>query len=156
MAPLEIFGLQFLMSLLVVSLIAKFYVAPWLAQKSTNDALMILLVPHMFRHIGMSFLVPGLVGPSLAGSFAGAAAYGDLISAFAAVICVIALRMGWGFAIILVWLFNIVGTVDLINALRQAEVIPQLGVTWFIPTFIVPVLLVSHAMIFARLLKKGD
>ena len=89
MTPLEIFGLQFVMSVLVVSLIAKFYVAPWLAQKSTNDALMILLVPHMFRHIGMSFLVPGLVGPSLAGSFAGAAAYGDLISAFAAVLALV-------------------------------------------------------------------
>ena len=42
------------------------------------------------------------------------------------------------------------------SALSQAEVIPQLGITWYIPTFIVPVLLVSHVMIFARLLKKGD
>lgn len=46
MTPLEIFGLQFIMSVLVVSLIAKFYAAPWLAQKSTNDALIILLVSH--------------------------------------------------------------------------------------------------------------
>ena len=39
---------------------------------------------------------------------------------------------------------NLVGTVDLMNALRQAEAVPHLGVTWFIPTFWVPVLLVTH------------
>ncbi|MGK0190031.1 MAG: hypothetical protein ACI9R3_005850, partial [Verrucomicrobiales bacterium] len=53
----------------------------------------------------------------------------------------------------LVWVFNLVGTVDLVNALRQAEAIPHLGVTWFIPTFLVPVLLITHGLIFARLLK---
>lgn len=59
-------------------------------------------------------------------------------------------------AIPVVWAFNVVGIVDLGNALRQAEAIPQLGVTWFIPTFIVPVLLVSHIMIFARLIGRAD
>ena len=51
----------------------------------------------------------------------------------------------------LVWLFNSVGTVDLLNALRQAEAVPHLQTTWYIPTFWVPVLLVTHVMVFARL-----
>jgi hypothetical protein len=55
----------------------------------------------------------------------------------------------------LVWLFNIVGTADLLNALRQADAVPHLGTTWYIPTFLVPLLLVTHVMIFARLLRRG-
>ncbi len=54
----------------------------------------------------------------------------------------------------LVWLFNIVGTVDLFNALRQAEVISNLGTTWLIPTFLVPILLVTHGLIFIRLFRE--
>jgi hypothetical protein len=40
-----------------------------------------------------------------------------------------------------------------LNALRHAELVPDLGATWYIPTFFVPLLLVTHAMIFMRLLK---
>ncbi len=54
-----------------------------------------------------------------------------------------------------VWLFNVVGTVDLLNALRHVEVVSDFGSVWYIPTFFVPLLLVSHIMIFARLLKLG-
>ena len=54
----------------------------------------------------------------------------------------------------LVWIFNIVGTVDLLNALRQPEVPQYLQTTWYIPTFWVPILLVTHAMIFVRLLRR--
>jgi hypothetical protein len=56
-------------------------------------------------------------------------------------------------ALPLVWIFNILGTFDLMNALRQAEAIDYFGPTWFIPTFFVPVLLVTHVMIFARLVR---
>ena len=52
-----------------------------------------------------------------------------------------------------VWLFNVVGTVDLLNALRHVKVVPSFGATWYIPTIFVPLLLVTHFMIFARLLK---
>jgi hypothetical protein len=40
------------------------------------------------------------------------------------------------------------------NALRQAEAVPDLGVAWFIPTFFVPLLLVTHYQIFVRLLQQ--
>ena len=72
-----------------------------------------------------------------------------------ALLALIALRTGWARALALVWLFNIVGTVDLLNALRQANVVPDFGAAWYIPTFFVPLLLVTHFMIFARLLKRG-
>ena len=149
-----IFGLQFVLSVLVVAMIARWYVAPWLAKFSLYSALAILLLPHTFRHVGMSFLVPGLVGDNIPQDFAYAAAYGDLASGLIALAAIFLLRRKSIAAIPVVWFFNILGTVDLVNALRQATVIPELGVTWYIPTFIVPVLLVTHMMIFAQLIRR--
>ncbi len=67
----------------------------------------------------------------------------------------IALRTGWAGALALVWIFNIAGTVDLLNALRHVDVAPYFGAAWYIPTFLVPVLLVTHLMIYIRLLRRG-
>ncbi len=155
MDTLAIFGLQLVLSLLVYALIAKWYVTPWLAEKPIHQALIPLIFPHAFRHIGLAFLVPGLVAHPLPSSFALAAAYGDLVSGLLALLALVALRGGWGLALPLVWLFNIVGTVDLLNALRQADAVPHLLTTWYIPTFLVPLLLVTHTMIFVRLLRRG-
>jgi uncharacterized membrane protein len=54
-----------------------------------------------------------------------------------------------------VWIFNVVGTIDLLNALRHVDVAPKFGAAWYIPTLLVPVLLVTHFMIFVRLAKPG-
>ena len=155
MDALAIFGLQFVLSVIVYALIAKWYVTPWLAEKPIDQALIPLIFPHAFRHIGLTFFVPGVVAQPLPSFFADTAAYGDLISALLALLSLVALRGGWGLALPFVWLFNTVGTVDLLNALRHADAVPNLGATWYIPTFLVPLLLVTHFMIFARLLRRG-
>ncbi len=136
------------------ALLAKWYVTPWLAEKPIHQALIPLIFPHAFRHIGLTFFVSGVVAQPLPSFFAYTVAYGDLVSGLLALLSLVALRGGWGLALPLVWLFNIVGTVDLLNALRQADAVPNLGATWYIPTFWVPVLLVTHVMIFARLLRR--
>ena len=148
-----IFILQFALSILVVGLLVRWYAVPWLSEKSFYVVLMILLVPHAFRHVGMSFLVPALNQPDMPANFSTAAAYGDLLSGLLALMALIALKNRWMIAIPLVWTFSIVGTVDLINALRQDGAILYIGATWFIPTFVVPVLLVTHVMIWAQLIK---
>ena len=155
MTTLTIFLTQFAISVLVYALIAKWFVSPWLASKSRDDALQILLLPHAFRHLGLVFLLPAFVTEDLNSSFANAAAYGDFAAAILAILSLFLIRAKSSLAIPLIWIFNLVGTVDLINALRQAENVPNLGVAWFIPTFIVPLLLVSHAMIFMRLMHRG-
>ena len=104
----------------------------------------------------MVFLVPGVVAQPLPAAFANPAAYGDLLTGVLALLALIALRTGWAGAPALVWLFNIVGTVDLLNALRHMTVAPDFGAAWYIPTFFVPVLLVTHFMIYARLLRRGQ
>ena len=150
-----IFGLQFVMSLVVWGMIAKWLLAPWLAKMPSHDALFWLTLPHAFRHIGMVFLVPGVVAQPLPAAFAMPAAYGDLVTGVLALLALVALRTGWVGALALVWLFNIVGTVDLLNALRHVNVAPAFGAAWYIPTFLVPLLLVTHFMIFVRLLRRA-
>ena len=151
-----IFGLQFALSVFVWAVIAKTLLIPWLKTKPLNEILFWLILPHTFRHIGMVFLVPQVVDPSLPEGFANAAAYGDLLAGVLAILAIISLRTGWVGALALVWLFNVVGAVDLFNALRHKDAIPDLGAAWFIPTFFVPLLLVTHFLIFAKLLRRNN
>ncbi|MEE8291146.1 MAG: hypothetical protein V3U27_14135 [Candidatus Tectomicrobia bacterium] len=153
MDSLQVFGLQLLLSLLGYGLIARWYVAPRLAALPRHDALIPLLFLHAFRHVGLVFLVPAVVAPALPLGFALFAAYGDLLAGLLALLAIVALRNRWPLALALTWLFNIEGTLDLLNALRHADAVPSLGSAWYIPTMVVPALLVTHFMIFAMLVK---
>jgi hypothetical protein len=104
----------------------------------------------------MVFLVPTVVGPSLPASFAVPAAYGDLVAGLLALAAIAALRARSAAGIPLVWFFNIVGLLDLVNAFYQglsADV--QLGAAYYIPTFVVPALVVTHVMVFRLLLRRS-
>ncbi len=150
----EIFGLQFVLSVVVWGLLARWLLSPWLEKKPRHEAFFWLTLPNAFRHVGLVFLVPGVVAQPLPESFASPAAYGDLLTGVLALLTLIALRTSWAGAVMLVWLFNMVGTVDLLNALRHVDVAPDFGAAWYIPTFLVPLLLVTHFMIFARLFRR--
>ena len=155
MSARAIFGLQVLLSLVGYSLIARFYVAPRLAALPLPAALTPLLLLHAFRHLGMVFLVPAVVGTALPPAFAVPAAYGDLLAALLALLAIAALRTAWPLAIPLVWLFNVEGTLDLVNAFSQGLLNDvQLGAAYYIPTFAVPALFVTHAMIFTMLIRR--
>jgi hypothetical protein len=84
MGARAIFGLQVLLSLVGYALIARFYAAPRLAALPLPAALTPLLLLHAFRHVGMVFLVPAVVGTALPAAFAVRAAYGDLLAALLA------------------------------------------------------------------------
>ena len=71
-------GLSILGNLAGCTVISAFYVWPWLRRVERDRALTLLTAPHMFlRFIGLSFLVTGVVSPSLPSQFAVPAAYGD-------------------------------------------------------------------------------
>ena len=94
--------------------------------------------------------------PVAPAAFAVPAAYGDLLAALLALLAIVGLRGRWRIATILVWLFSIAGTVDLLNALYQGMRLGvQLGAAYYIPTFAVPALLVTHAMIFVMLVTRA-
>ena len=89
-----IFGLQFLLSLVAWGVIVGLVLSPWLAQRTPRQALILLSLPHAFRHIGMVFLVPGVVDQPLPAGFAHPAAYGDLATGVLALTAIVALRSG--------------------------------------------------------------
>ena len=154
MSTQDIFGLQFVLSIVAFSVVIRALVSPWLGKLSKREALMWLTAPHVFRHVGMSFLVPGVVNEGLPESFAIPAAYGDLLTGLLALVAFIALQKNWRAQIGLVWLYSIVGIVDLAKALPQVDVAPYFNAAWFIPTMLVPLLLVTHAMSIARLVRR--
>jgi len=158
MGNFEIFGLQFVGSLLVYVLIARWYVAPRLATMPLSAALQPLLLHHATRVLGMTLLVSAVVGPGVPRAFANQVAYGDLIAAVLALVSIAALRARASYAIPFVWIFNIEGFVDLLNALTQGIRLnvasAPLGAAWYIPTYAVPALVVTHIMMFSMLLKR--
>ena len=152
-----ILPLSIVMALTAYSLIAKWYVMPILRSLPRARALVPLLLFHSFRFVGLAFLMPGVTSQPLDARFANPAAYGDLLAALLALLAILALRRGWRAAMAVVWIFNVVGTLDLLNAvaqgLRYTEDLGALGATFFIPTVAVPALLVSHVMIFMMLVR---
>ena len=114
-----------------------------------------MLILHSFRFIGLAFLVPGVVSPDVPSAFAQSAAYGDIIAAILALLALTSLSGRTG--IVIAWIFSLWGTADLFNAFYQANhaglTAGQLGSTYFIPTFIVPLLLITHGLGFGILLR---
>jgi len=149
--------LSMTMGVISYSLIAKWYLMPYLAKQSRLDAFTPLLLLHSFRYIGMAFLINGVVSQTLPAIFSHPAAYGDLLAAVLALIALMAVRLRWSGALVLVWIFNIAGSLDLLNALIQGlwHIAPMgnMGATYFIPAVIVPALLVTHVIIFLLLLR---
>src|SRR5258708_16029870 len=100
--------------------------------------------------MGARVLGTSVAGTAVPADFAAAVAYGDLLTTVLAVITLVALRARWSVAIGLVWLTNIVGTVDLLNALiggLRADVATLgLGSFWFLVTIPVPILSVSPGL----------
>ena len=131
------------------------YVWPELRQRPRADALRPLLVLHSFRFLGLAFFVPGVVSSDLPWAFAASAAFGDIVAAMLALLSLLSLRSGTG--VVFAWIFNLWGSVDLVNAFYQANATGlspgQLGATYFIPTLIVPLLLITHGLMFRVLLR---
>jgi hypothetical protein len=149
------FFLSIAFSLIAWGIVAARYFWPELRVRQRAEALRPLLIFHSFRFVGLAFLVPGVVSPDLPSSFAHAAAYGDLIAAILALMSLMSLPGAAG--IVIAWIFNVWGTADLFNAFYQANhagLMPgQLGATYFIPTLIVPLLLITHGLGFRILLQ---
>ncbi len=158
MEPLVLFGIQYTASLIAYALIAFWYVAPRLSRLPREAALVPLLWVHVFRIVGGSILAPGAVEASVPADFRVMIGYGDLVTAFLALLALIALRTRFFGAIALVWLCAIVGALDTVNAIvqsvRGSVFTYALGVNWVIVVMFVPALIVSSVLIFMQLLRR--
>ena len=155
MSNRQVFVLQMLLTIVVYSLIARWYVAPAMANLTLHEIFGFLLLPHALRHIGLTAIVPVVVDPDVPREWSRPVGYGDLLTAFLAILTILALRFQWAPAIALVWLTNIVGFADFafagIQATRYGAYNYKLGGFWFLPTFFVPSLVVTHVWMFWRL-----
>jgi len=142
-------------SLIAWGIVTARYIWPELRLRPRVEALRPLLILHSFRFIGLAFLVPGVVSPDLPPAFAHSAAYGDIGAAMLALLALISLPRAAG--VVIAWIFNLWGFADLLNAFYQANhaglLAGQLGATYFIPTVIVPLLLITHGLAFRILLQ---
>lgn len=158
------FNLPFVLSvagaLLTSAVVASTYVWPFVRAMPRHDALRLLAAFHAFRFLGMNFMVIGFVSSELSPDFAGEVGWGDFIAATLALISMAALSRRWPIAIPMVWIFNIWGTLDLLNAYYVGATKIQnpglFSAGIYIPALYVPLLLVGHALIFMLLLRPGS
>ncbi|HTB89572.1 MAG TPA: hypothetical protein VK743_16530 [Steroidobacteraceae bacterium] len=155
MLPQVYFFTSIAFSFTAWGIVAKQYIWPKLRLLQRDEALRPILILHSFRFEGLAFLVPGVVSPDLPSAFAHSAAYGDIIAATLALLSLASLSRGPG--TVIAWIFNLWGSADLLNAFYHANnagLVPgQLGVTYFIPTLVVPLLLITHGLAFRILLQ---
>jgi len=156
MTPMQIFAVQFSLSLFLYALIARWYVVPRLAAMPLHDALVPLFLLHAFRHMGLVFLLPGFTGSPLPDEFALPTAYGDLLMGLLSIVTIFALRGRWPVAIGLAWLASAVGIVDFAwgNYMGIRHQV-QLGAAYYIPTVVNPAMWVSHFLILMLLIRRG-
>jgi hypothetical protein len=156
-AQLVVFILSVAGTFVAFGVLTRLYIWPALRKLPRYEALKILALPHAFRFIGLSFLFPGVVSSELTSVISIPAAWGDFVAAILALLSIAALTWRWSFAIPIVWIFNVWGTIDLLYAYCNGimlELEPGLfGAAFYIPTMIVPPLLVTHALIFLILLR---
>ena len=159
MDSFQIFGIQLTLSFVVYGLLTKWYIGPLVERMQLHDALIALVFPHALRHLGLTILVPVVVDPNFPREWSVPMAVGDAVAQLLALACLIALRSRAGLAIGLVWIFNVFGLLDLVFVMAQGVRLDvtrfQFGAFWFLSTFWFPVLVISHVLIFRRLLKRS-
>ena len=158
MDAFAVFGIQTFFSFVVFGLLAWWFVWPWLRSIDRTNAFTALTFVHALRPIGATVLVASVAGTALPRDFTEQVAYGDLATSVLAIITLVALRSRLGFAIALVWLTNIVGAVDLANALagglRYDIARLGMGSFWYVVTILVPILWIAHVLAFVLLLRR--
>jgi hypothetical protein len=159
MSPFVTLNIQSTFSLVAFSLIAWWHVAPRLNARPRADALIPLLWVQVFRYAPLALYAPGQIDPRIPTDVAAAVGLGDLVSAVAALVALVALRLRAKGAIALVWVFSVVGIADLGFATMKAVAAEMyrfpMGWNWYILNFYVPMIVVGHVMIIRHLLRRG-
>jgi hypothetical protein len=151
--------ISYAFAFVVFALISRWYLWPAIKDRPPKIALSPLLLYACLRVNGLMFLMPGLVSRELPRAFAVPTAFGDLTAAVLALLAIWPLRTENALAVPMVWLFNIVGLLDLVYAnisTFKDHVDPTyLGVSYYLAVLNVPAMVVVHVLIFAYLLRRG-
>lgn len=155
-----ILNMQAIAGLATFYLAFRWWVFPRLAKLSIYDALVPLVLFHGTRYLGMVFLVDTQVYDAFPDDLALTIGLWDYTTAILAIITAIALRNKWKFAILLTWVFNIVGFTDLLVAFPQVFGIKfynyDIGTMWWAFVTIGLINVIIHIYIFYRLFRPNQ
>ena len=156
MPPQLYFFVSIAFAFIAWGIVAKRYIWPKLRALPRAEALRPIFILHSFRFVGLAFVVPGVVSADLPSAFANPAAYGDIVAATLALVALATLPSRAG--VVIAWIFSLWGSFDLLIAFYNggtSGLMPgQLGAAYFIPTFLVPLMLITHALVFRILLQQ--
>jgi hypothetical protein len=110
--------------------------------------------------VALGAFLPGQVSPDIPPETIAPIVYGDTLSGLLALIAAVMLKMRATGAIAAAWIFNIVGLADIGMSLPIAIACRlydhALGFSWYVFTFYVPLLIVTHIMMIAWLIRRKD
>jgi hypothetical protein len=151
---------QLLIAVLTIASLSAVFGLPIFRAWADDVAIRALVAIHLTRFVGIYFLLLARRG-ALASRFAVPAGYGDILVATVALVLILIgePRARWRRGLYLIW--NSLGLVDILlvvgNAARVGLADPQsmqpllrLPLS-LLPTFLVPVIITSHILIFRRL-----
>ena len=145
---------------------ATLYLAirPALIAKGRDAHLKALLTVHFFRYFGLTALLPGVFDLARGGftlDYLFQIMAGDVLAAVFALGTFWVVQAGAQWRIAAVWVFNVIGTLDYLNAgaqvtpaIHDANILGPFG--WIVMTVCLPAWLVSHVAIFTVLLRGKD
>jgi len=119
---MNILTVNLLFSTFIFWVAARIYLLPRLHVLKPEAVLTPILLLHSFRHLGLMFLTPGATYVGIPPQFAYPAAFGDLLAAVLALAAIFVLTRNLQAGKLLVWIFNVAGTLDLLVAIGLATV----------------------------------
>lgn len=148
--------LSFSAMIVTVNCLYRWFLRPMLAKLDPMVALQWIVAVHCFRFISPISLVPGVTVPGLSTDFTYPQVVGDVGTALFALIAIAALRARSRIAIPWVWFMNLFGLADLVVVGIQGaryDFAGHVGGMFYIAAWFVPWLLLSHTLIFQRLVR---
>jgi hypothetical protein len=160
MNSVTVYVIQAGLSFLMLFLLVRWFLGPYLAAQPIRKAMLVLLSPHIAHHVGLAVLVPGVVSIGFPPTFATIIAIGEPTMLFLLIPCMGTLRSGSPYASFFLWIYTFAGfTYNFISAYVAltlgASLVDKLDAHWYVSVFYVPLLAASHIVILINLLKRG-
>ena len=145
-----------MISCVLFYIVANIYIIPKLHTWSIKKIITPLLLLNCLRHLWLMFIAWGVVLPWMPIEFSYPASWWDFLSAILAFIALYCIYYKEKYSKLSVQIFNIIWFLDFIMAITLSVLYKAWLFMWWsyrIPSFWVPMLLVSHYIIFLYLSK---
>lgn len=145
-------------SFLVFTVLAVWYIGPWMVRQPLAVALGVPLWVHVFRYVALQIFSAQHFGFGISDTLVNEIAWGDVAGALLALVALWLLRRGSRAAVLMVWVFVVATSLDLLNAtvggIRERALESAFGVTWLILNLYAPLLWVTLALVVWRLVTR--